>query len=116
MDPTVFTKILALWPGDEQLAGYEKLARDMGVPSNRARQWINRGYLAPWYWLRLVEVLRQKFGRRVTYRQLVEATVALRGDAPVIGASQAVGTRRRNRENKAAAAKRRRQRNAEKEA
>jgi hypothetical protein len=55
------------------------MANDMGVPRWRARQWRARDYVSPWYWPRLTEMAHTRFGRRFTYRQLVEATAARRG-------------------------------------
>lgn len=70
---STFTKLFALWPSDIELAS------DMGVPRSRARQWIARDYISPWYWPRLTDLALTRFGRRFTYRQLVEATAARRG-------------------------------------
>jgi hypothetical protein len=70
---SLFAKIFALWPTDIELAS------DMGVPRSRARQWMAREYVSPWYWPRLTDLAHQRFGRRFTYRQLVEATAAQRG-------------------------------------
>lgn len=96
--PTLFTEIFELWNDSEQLA------RDMGVPNNRARQWLNRGYVPLWYWQRLVDVVEQKFNRVVTYRQLVEGASALRGQATIARQAKAADTRRRNREGEERAA------------
>lgn len=89
---TLFAEIFALWPDTASLA------KDMGVPSTRGHQWIRRNYLPPWYWPRLMDVVEQKFGQVVTYRQLVEATVEMRGQAYIAGQAQGAETRRRNRE------------------
>jgi hypothetical protein len=89
---TLFTQIFTLWPDASVLAG------DMGVPRNRARQWINRSYLPPWYWPRLVDVVEQRFSRIVTYRQLVEAAAAQRGQALIAGQAKGAETRRHKRE------------------
>lgn len=98
VQPTLFTQIFELWPDDRQCTRFQQMALDMRVPRMRARQWIARDYLPPWYWPRLVDVLEQKFGSIVTYHQLVEATVAQRGHAMLDGQARGAKTRRRNRE------------------
>lgn len=70
---SLFEELFALWPSDLELA------RDMRVPHNRARQWVARGYVSPWYWPRLVDVVELRFRRAVSYTQLVEASQLLRG-------------------------------------
>lgn len=89
----LFVEIFALWSAGEK-PDAAQVGRDMGVPQSRARQWVRRGYLEPYYWPRLVDVVGQKFGRIVTYRQLVEATVEMRSQSALIGAQKAAETRR----------------------
>lgn len=92
--PTLFTEIFALWPNEFQAM---RIGSDMGVPRGRAQQWINRDYIPPWYWPRLVDVVEQRFGRVITYRQLVEASVSLRGQAQIDAQAKAAEARRRNK-------------------
>lgn len=74
------------------------LARDMGVPLSRARQWLRRDFLPPWYWPHLVDVVEQRFQRTITYRQLVEAAAKQRGQGLIHGQLKAVDTKRLKRE------------------
>jgi hypothetical protein len=92
----LFHEIFSHYPTGADTAAVE-LARDVGVPQNRARQWIRRGWLAPWYWPQLIDVLERKFQHIVSYRQLVEATVALRESGALERSRKSAETRAKNR-------------------
>lgn len=98
---SLFTEIFDLWP---EPCRDVQLAQDMGVKRNRARQWLNRGFIPFWYWPRLIDVVDQKFERTITHRQLVEAGILLRGHRIIVGQVQGAETRRRNREGEERAA------------
>jgi hypothetical protein len=100
---TLFHEIFEHYPTADDKAAVE-LARDMQVPANRARQWIRRGWLAPWYWPRLIDVLERRFEQVITYRQLVEATVSLRENGALERSRKSAETRARNRDEDAEAA------------
>jgi len=90
-----FSQIFQLW--DDQGSG-TTMAADMGMPRNRVRQWRNRHFIPPWYWPQLVEVIEQRFGWMITYRQLVEASIE-RGNFIMRQRERSTETRRKNREN-----------------
>lgn len=90
-----FQNLLALWPTIESKRAYVELAEDMGVPPNRARQWIKRSYLPPWYWPDFQRALRRKFSLIVTEKQLVDASCE-HGRVAVARASRSAETRKRN--------------------
>lgn len=75
--------IFELWrdeakPTDKQLAVL--MAADFGLASYEVtRQWQMRKFVPVWYWPRLIDVLERRFGLMVSYRQLVEATIQVRG-------------------------------------
>ena len=88
-----FPEIISWWTE----LGESAMARDMGMPHNRVRQWKNRHFIPPWYWPQLVAVIEARFGRLVTYRQLVEASIE-RGDLVMQQRRRSADTRRKNRE------------------
>lgn len=98
VQPIDFPKLLRLWPSEEKKRAYTELAIDMDVPVSRARQWLNRKYLPPWYWPRFRCVLRDKFGLIITNEQLVQASFD-HGEIVSARARRGVETRKRNREN-----------------
>lgn len=59
---------------------FVRIAQDLGVDSRETvRDWLKRNGSVPLvHWPRLIDVLEQKFGMVVTYRQLVEATIRVR--------------------------------------
>lgn len=98
VQPIDFPRLLRLWPADEKNRAYAELAEDMGVPSSRARQWLNRNYLPPCYWPRFAAVLADKFGLVITQDQLVAASLS-HGERLSARGLRAAETRKRNREN-----------------
>lgn len=100
VQPIDFPRLLRLWPKNEKNTAYAELADDMGVPSNRARQWLNRNYLPPFYWPRFAVVLNEKFGLTITQEQLVQAS-CLHGENLSARAHRAAETRKRNQEGQA---------------
>lgn len=90
-----FPDIFQLWDGHESGAS---MASDMGMPANRVLHWKKRHFIPPWYWPQLVEVIEQRFGRMITYRQLVEASID-RGNFIMKQRERSAETRRKNREN-----------------
>ena len=86
-----FTALFALWPRTAELAA------DMGVPPNRARQWIKRDSLEPFYWPLFVRLLKVKFGRRVSYEQLIEAT-RKHGEARIEASRRSARNRQKKRD------------------
>ncbi len=56
-----------------------RMAEDFGLSSFEvSRQWIARQFVPIWHWPRLLDILEQRHGVIVSYRQLVEATIAQR--------------------------------------
>jgi len=100
VQPIDFPRLLRLWPADDKNTAYAELAEDMGVPSSRARQWLNRNYLPPCYWPRFANVLAAKFGLTITQEQLVEASYS-HGEKLSARGRRAAETRKRNREGQA---------------
>jgi hypothetical protein len=97
VQPIDFPRLLRLWPSNEKNKPYNELAADMGVPSSRARQWLNRNYLPPCYWPRFASVLAEKFGLVITQEQLVEAS-CFHGEKLSARGRRAAETRKRKRE------------------
>jgi hypothetical protein len=88
---SLFTEIFALWGNPDTLAC------DMRVPKGRARQWVNRGYVPLWYWQDLIDVAEQRFGRIITYPELIAATKVVRGEPMILAQREANKTKRRKR-------------------
>lgn len=95
IQPIDFPRLLRLWPLDEKNTAYAELAKDMGVPPNRARQWLKRSYMPPWYWPRFRCVLQEKFSLEITNEQLVQASQC-HGDLVSARARRSAETRKRN--------------------
>lgn len=66
-NPVSFASLFALWPSPAALAA------DMGVPVNRARQWIRREALDHCYWPQLIRSLKSR-GTKVSYEDLIAAS------------------------------------------
>jgi hypothetical protein len=89
---TLFVDIFALWPGSAELA------RDMRVSRSCARQWIRRQDVPMWYWAQLIGEVAARFEKTITYRDLVQASLATRGMGRRYAPSKSAKTRKRNRE------------------
>ena len=71
--PTTFAEIFSHW---SFAGGYVLLAKNMRVPQSRARMWLKRGYLEPYYWPKLIKVLQRRFSVVVTLDDLIAASAA----------------------------------------
>ena len=71
--PITFSTLLAHW---SFAGGYALLAKDMRVPESRARQWLKREYLEPFYWHQLIKATKHRFKIDITVDDLVLATEA----------------------------------------
>jgi hypothetical protein len=79
--PLTWPAIFELWrdpgsPTDGRLA--RRLADDMGVNFELARQWHRSGAIPANYWMRLVKVIARRFGIAVSCDELARETEKLR--------------------------------------
>lgn len=67
--------ICNLWTGR---GANVRLARDMQVPANRVWRWRQqddgKGFIPPWYWTRLIEVVEHRHNIIITHGQLARMT------------------------------------------
>lgn len=91
-----FSDIFALWPSSDKVAWDVEMSADLGVSRGRVRGWMRRHFIPPWYWDEVIDAAKRKFGRDITYRQLVLASIE-RGDVVAGQARRAAKTRQRNR-------------------
>jgi hypothetical protein len=63
-----FREWFNLWPS------VATLAEDMGVPANRAHQWVARGSLQTYYWRDFIVAMAERHGLLVTLDDLIDAT------------------------------------------
>ncbi len=87
--PTTFVDIFSHW---NFAGGYVLLAKDMRVPQSRARMWLKRGYLEPYYWPDLIRALQRRFTVAITLDDLIAASAA-RAEARIKASRRSAQTR-----------------------
>lgn len=87
--PTTFADIFSHWAF---AGGYVLLAKDMRVPQSRARMWLKRGYLEPYYWPDLIKALQRCFTIAITLDDLIAASAA-RAEARIKASRRSAQTR-----------------------